>query len=64
MAEKDDVLGAFAASDKPLKSAEVAGILGIDKAKVDKAIKALKAEGKLVSPKNCFYTVAEEPAAA
>ncbi|MDR2931008.1 MAG: transcriptional regulator [Propionibacteriaceae bacterium] len=58
MATKDDVLQAFASSDKPLKSAEVAALLSVDKPEVDKAIKALKAEGKLVSPKVCFYTVA------
>jgi len=58
MATKEEVLAAFATSDKPLKSAEVATILGAAKPEVDKAIKALKAEGKLVSPKNCFYTAA------
>lgn len=43
-------------SDKPLKSAEIAALAGIDKAEVDKQIKALKKEDKIVSPKNCFYT--------
>ncbi len=59
MASKEDVLAAFANSDKPLKAAEVAALLGVEKPEVDKAIKALKADGKLVSPKVCFYTVAE-----
>ncbi|MDR0783857.1 MAG: hypothetical protein LBE83_08900 [Propionibacteriaceae bacterium] len=59
MATKEEVLAAFTASDKPLKSAEVAAILGVEKAEVDKAIKALKASGEIVSPKNCFYTVAD-----
>jgi len=58
MASKEDVLAAFAKSEKPLKSAEVAVLLKVEKAEVDKAIKALKAEGKLVSPKNCYYTAA------
>ncbi|MDR2973351.1 MAG: hypothetical protein LBV00_01365 [Propionibacteriaceae bacterium] len=58
MASKEDVLAAFVNSDKPLKSAEVAAQLGVEKPEVDKAIKALKAEGKLVSPKVCFYTAA------
>ena len=59
MATQEEILAVFAASDKPLKSAEVAATLGVEKAQVDKAIKALKAAGKLVSPKNCFYSVAE-----
>ncbi|MDR0436599.1 MAG: helix-turn-helix domain-containing protein [Propionibacteriaceae bacterium] len=59
MATKEDVLEVFAKSEKPLKSAEVAAQLGVDKAEVDKAIKALKAAGEIVSPKVCFYTVAK-----
>jgi Mn-dependent DtxR family transcriptional regulator len=59
MATHEEILAAFAAAEKPLKSAEVAAILGVEKPVVDKAIKALKTEGKLVSPKNCFYTVAD-----
>jgi len=59
MATPEEVLAVFASSDKPLKAAEVADILGVEKPEVGKAIKALKDEGKLVSPKNCFYTVAE-----
>jgi DNA-binding transcriptional regulator GbsR (MarR family) len=52
------VLGAFAKSEEPMKAGEVAEVLGIEKAEVDKAIKVLKAEEKIVSPKRCFYTVA------
>ena len=55
----EKVLEAFANSDKPLKATDVAGITGLDKAEVDKAIKALKKEGKITSPKVCFYTVAK-----
>jgi len=59
MATKEEVLAAFAAAGKPLKSAEVVAILGAAKPEIDKAIKALKAEGKLVSPKNCYYAIAD-----
>lgn len=59
MATKEEVLAAFAGADKPLKAGEVVALLGATKPEVDKAIKALKAEGKLVSPKNCFYTTAD-----
>ena len=38
-----------------MKSGEVAEKAGIDKAEVDKIIKKLKKEEKIVSPKMCFY---------
>ena len=40
---------------KPLKSGEIAEMAGIEKMVVDKAIKALKTEEKIVSPKRCYY---------
>jgi DNA-binding IscR family transcriptional regulator len=43
-------------SDKPLKSAEIAEKAGIDKAEVDKAIKNLKKEDKISSPRVCYYS--------
>ena len=42
-------------ADKPLKAGEIAELAGIDKKDVDKAIKSLKAEEKIFSPKRCFY---------
>ena len=44
-------------SDQPLKGKEIADLAGIDKKEVDKAIKKLKKEEKIYSPKNCFYAV-------
>ena len=49
------IYDAFTGSEKPLKAGEVAEITGIDKKEVSKVIKILKKEGKLVSPKNCYY---------
>ena len=42
-------------SDQPLKSGEIAEKSGVDKSKVDKALKELLAEDKVFSPKRCFY---------
>lgn len=42
---------------KPLRSADIAIAAGIDKADVDKAIKQLKKEEKICSPKVYFYEV-------
>ena len=51
------VLKTLKESSKPLKSAEIASAAGIDKTEVDKILKALKKQDKIVSPKVCFYTI-------
>ena len=53
MAVKDDVIKAMKEAGKPLSAGDVAKILGIDKAEVHKAFKALKAENAIVSPVRC-----------
>lgn len=55
---KEKVFEALANSDKPLKAVQVVEITGLERADVDKAFKELKKEGKIESPKACFYTVA------
>ena len=42
---------------KPMKAGEIAQMAGVEKADVDKAIKKLKKEEKIWSPKVCFYDV-------
>ncbi len=56
METKDKVLQTLKNSDKPLKGGEISEISGIEKKEVDKAIKKLKTEGLLESPKRCYYT--------
>lgn len=45
-------------SEKPLKAGEIAELAKLDKKEVDKAMKALKKEGRIVSPKYCYWTAA------
>lgn len=59
MDTRETVLNALKNSKEPLKSGEIAEIIRIDKKEVDKAIKELKNEGKITSPKRCFYSAAE-----
>ncbi len=40
-----------------LKSGEIADKLKLDKKEVDKTIKSLLKEGKIISPKRCYYSV-------
>ena len=42
---------------EPMKAGEIAESLNADKKDVDKALKTLKAEEKITSPKRCFYSV-------
>ncbi|BDU51138.1 HTH domain-containing protein [Haliovirga abyssi] len=51
------VLKTLDESEEPLKGGEIAEKTGIDKKEVDKAIKKLKKEEKIFSPKRCFYSV-------
>jgi len=53
----DTILNFLKQSPVPLKVGEIAEKTGLDKSIVDKAIKALKKDGKITSPERCKYTV-------
>lgn len=53
--DTEKVLQAMKAAGKALKAAEIVDATGLSKAEVDKAMKVLKTEGKIVSPKNCYW---------
>lgn len=55
METTDKVLDAMKKAAKPLKAGEIAELSGLDKKEVDKAMKTLKTEEKIVSPKRCFW---------
>ena len=59
MEANESVLKTIADAKEPLKAGEIAAIAGIDKKDVDKALKALKKEGKIDSPKRCYYSIPE-----
>ena len=44
-------------NSEALKAGEIAEKLGVEKAEVDKVLKELKAEEKVISPKRCYYSV-------
>ena len=52
---KDKVLKAMKDAGKPVRPGDIAKTLGLDSKDVTKAIEALKKEGKINSPKRCFY---------
>jgi len=49
------VLEAMQKAGKPLSSGEIAGLTGLDKKDVDKAMNQLKKEEKITSPKRCYW---------
>jgi predicted transcriptional regulator len=51
----DKVLQAMKSAGKPLKATEIAEACGLDKKEVDKAMKDLKKDGLIVSPKVCYW---------
>ena len=54
----EKVLETLQAAGKPLKAGEIAEAAGLDRKEVDKAMKVLKKEGRIISPKFCFWTPA------
>jgi len=52
----DKVWEYLKAETDPKKAGQIAEALGVEKKEVDKAIKTLKKEDRIESPKRCFYT--------
>ncbi|HAH58661.1 MAG: MarR family transcriptional regulator [Lentimicrobiaceae bacterium] len=55
METTERILQILKSAGKPLKSSEIAQAGGLDKKETDNAIKKLKKEERIHSPKNCFY---------
>ncbi len=53
------VLNSMKEAGKPVRPGEVADVTGLPKDEVSKIIQALKKEGKVISPKRCFWAPAE-----
>ncbi|MGI6038384.1 MAG: MarR family transcriptional regulator [Limnochordia bacterium] len=51
------VLEFFEQAEEPLRAGAVAEGTGLDRKEVDKAMAKLKKEGKIVSPKRCFWEI-------
>ncbi len=56
---EDKVLKAMREAGKPVRPGEVAKTLGVDGKEVSKAIAKLKKDGKVTSPKRCYYAPAD-----
>jgi len=52
---EDKILKALKKENKPMRPGEIAESAKLDKEEVSKAIKKLASEGKIHSPKRCFW---------
>lgn len=49
------VLSAMKKAGKPVRPGDVAKVTGVEGKEVSKIINKLKKEGKVISPKRCYY---------
>lgn len=55
MENQEKVLQAMAKAGKALKAGELVDLCGLTRDEVDKALKVLKKEERITSPKVCFW---------
>ena len=55
MESKEQVLEAMKKAGTPLNAGKIVDLTGIERKEVDKAMAKLKAEGAIVSPRNCYW---------
>ena len=60
MDDKEKVIEAFRSSEDPLNAKKVSELSGVEKKEVDKIMKELKKDETIVSPKRCYWTLAEK----
>ena len=59
MNAKEKVLATMVEAAQPLNAGKIAELSGLDRKEVDKAMKALKDEGAIVSPVRCKWAPAK-----
>lgn len=55
METKEIVLDAMKKAGTPINAGKLVELTGLDRKEVDKAMKVLKTEGAIVSPKVCYW---------
>ena len=55
----EKVLNTLREAGEPLNAVKIAEISGLDRKEVDKAMKVLKENGSIVSPKRCYWEPAK-----
>jgi len=55
MESKKKILETLKKADKPLSAGQIADLSGLDRKEVDKAMKELKTDESIESPKRCYW---------
>jgi predicted transcriptional regulator len=55
MSAENKVLAAMKKAGQPVNAGKIVELSGLDRKEVDKAMNALKADGRIVSPKRCYW---------
>jgi len=58
MEATEKVLDVMLEAGEPLNAGKIVEISSLERKEVDKAMKILKKEEKIISPKRCYWTVA------
>lgn len=56
MNTEEKIIEILKTSDNPMSAGQLADSSGIDRKEIDKAMKALKENGKITSPRRCYWT--------
>jgi biotin operon repressor len=56
MNTEDKILNVLKENTQSMSAGQLADATGIERKEVDKAMKALKTDGRITSPKRCFWT--------
>lgn len=59
MEATEKVLQTMRETGEPLNAGKIAELSGLERKEVDKAMKVLKKEERIVSPKRCYWAPAE-----
>jgi len=59
MSNVANVLDAMTKAGKPVRTGDIVDLSGLERKDVEKAMKELKTEAKIVSPKRCFWEPAK-----
>lgn len=57
---EEKILEAIRQAGKPVRPGDIAEVVGMESGEVSKAIAKLKKQGKVISPKRCYYAPAGE----
>ncbi len=57
---QDKVLETMKEAGKPVRPGDIAKVLGLESKEVSKIIDTLKKDGKVFSPKRCYYSIKED----